>query len=139
MPTLILALVVSLFATSCSKPAGSVCAIEDSGFTARDACASQCLDRWAVTCPDGEVVKPKVCAGRQSCQVGGCPNGQACYHFDDPFNEVSYCIPDTVCGAAPSPANRALWERSARDRAADTRARFRKPTTDAPRTEPIAK
>jgi hypothetical protein len=131
-----LALAVGLLSASCGRPVGSACAIEGSGFTARDVCSTQCLSRWTVQCPEGDAVMPQVCAGRASCQVGGCPDGQACYHFDDPFAEVSYCIPDNVCGAAPAPDARLRWERSARDRAAEVRARFGRSGSPAKPTKP---
>lgn len=117
----LLTLTVLLLA-ACGKPAGSPCSITGDGFTARHNCATKCLSRWTVNCPDGSKLTPNVCAGRQDCTPGSCPENQACYSFDDPFEKQSYCVPDTVCGAPMTPAARARWEQDSSDAAAATRA-----------------
>lgn len=108
----------------CGAPAGTACSITGSGFTASHDCATKCLSRWSVNCPDGTRVQPAVCAGKEGCSPGGCPDGHACYHFDDPFELRSYCIPDTVCGPAPDAATRARWEQDAMAVAAAMRAEY---------------
>lgn len=108
----------------CGDSAGSPCSIEGSGFTASHDCATKCLSRWAVNCPDGSRVLPAVCAGAEGCAPGGCPEGQVCYHFDDPFELRSYCIPDTVCGARPDADARARWEQGSMAAAAVMRAHY---------------
>lgn len=94
----------------CGQPVGTACTIEDSGFTARHPCASKCLSRWNVRCPNGDVVQPQVCAGKSDCQPGSCPTGQVCYHFEDPFDAVSYCLPKTVCGSLLNQQQARDWE-----------------------------
>ncbi|TAK53884.1 MAG: hypothetical protein EPO25_09070 [Gammaproteobacteria bacterium] len=96
-------LVAGLALAACGDPAGAPCAIRGSGFTSSHDCATKCLALWSVNCPDGSSVQPGVCAGRRGCEAGSCPEGQYCYHFDDPFEERSYCIPDTVCGGGTAP------------------------------------
>lgn len=136
-------LALYLVLAGCGDPAGTPCSIKGSGFTASHDCATKCLSLWSVNCPDGSRVVPGVCAGDDGCEPGGCPDGQVCYHFDDPFETLSYCIPDTVCGAAPDAAARAIWEQEAMAAAAATRAEFEarrqrrsgKPTAPA---EPIS-
>ncbi|MEC7118946.1 MAG: hypothetical protein VXW65_03450 [Pseudomonadota bacterium] len=103
---------------ACQSPVGTPCQIQGDGFSARHNCASQCLSRWRVQCPTGQIVSPQVCAGVKNCNIGSCPSGQMCYHFDDPFQTVSYCIPDTVCGNTPSLLERQRWEAQAAQRAA---------------------
>ncbi len=110
---------------ACGKPVGTPCTITGSGFHARQDCATKCLARWNVACPDGTRVLPNVCAGRETCQPDSCPKGQFCYHFDDPFDERSYCIPDDVCGAPPSAELRLRWETDSLERAAATRSHMR--------------
>ena len=117
---------------ACGKPAGSPCMIKGSGFTASHDCASKCLSRWQVRCPDGEAIMPRVCAGKKDCEPGSCPDGQVCYHFDDPFEARSYCIPDTVCGRAPGLEQRRHWERASRDKAARSRADWNRKTPTEP-------
>jgi hypothetical protein len=108
----------------CGEPAGTPCSITGSGFTASHDCATKCLSRWSVNCPDGSRVQPAVCAGEEGCKPGDCPDGQICYHFDDPFEVQSYCIPDTVCRAATDAAARARWEQEAMAVAAALRAEY---------------
>lgn len=110
----------------CGNPVGTPCMIEGDGFHARHDCATKCLSRWAVNCPDGDRILPKVCAGASGCQPGSCPQGQVCYHFDDPFEERSYCVPDNICGALPDANARRLWETESRDAAAAMRSRYEK-------------
>lgn len=109
---------------ACGKPAGSPCSISGSGFTASHGCATKCLSRWAINCPDGSSVTPGVCAGREGCTPGSCPEGQACYTFDDPIEERSYCVPETVCGAPMTADARQRWEQDSTDAAATTRAEW---------------
>lgn len=118
-----LLLLCALLLSACGKPAGSPCAFTGSGFHARHDCATQCLARWTVNCPGGETLQPQVCAGRSGCQPGDCADGEVCYHFDDPFEERSYCVPDDLCGALSDDALQA-WERDSRQAAADLRAHY---------------
>ena len=117
--------VVLLLLNACGgDPAGEACSIEGSGFTASHDCASRCLSRWQVNCPGGERVSPQVCAGRSGCEPGTCPQGQVCYHFDDPFELRSYCIPDDVCGQLAGDDQRRRWERDSMQAAAAMRASY---------------
>ncbi|XOV90246.1 MAG: hypothetical protein ACFHX7_10265 [Pseudomonadota bacterium] len=114
---------IMLLVSACGKPVGSDCRITGSGFTARDECSTQCLSRWRVNCPDGSNLMPQVCAGQATCSPGSCPEGQACYTFDDPFEKRSYCVPDQVCGPL-DPAERRQWEQDAAALAAASRERM---------------
>lgn len=114
----------ALLLAACGKPAGSPCSITGSGFTSSHDCSTKCLSRWAVNCPDGSGVTPGVCAGREGCEPGSCPQGQACYAFDDPFEDRSYCLPDNVCGQTLSDADRQRWEQDSFTAAAAMRARY---------------
>ncbi len=116
-------LIIALLVSACGKPVGSTCNITGSGFTSHDECSTQCLSRWRVNCPDGSNLLPQVCAGQETCAPGSCPDGQACYTFDDPFEERSYCVPDNVCGVL-TPVDRAQWELDAAAKAAASRARM---------------
>ena len=121
---------------SCGKGVGEPCQITGSGFHARDPCRSKCLSRWAVTCPDGRDTVLEICAGESGCTPGSCASGQACYTFNDPFEERSYCLPDNACGQV-SAESVVLWERTSQDRAAATRAKYqqkksRRTTSPAP-------
>lgn len=118
----VLSACTALLLVACGKPVGTPCEIVGSGFTASHDCATKCLSRWRVACPDGESVLPKVCAGEANCAPGACPDGQLCYHFDDPFETRSYCVPDSVCGAPLTGAAGAEWEALAYERAAASRA-----------------
>lgn len=128
---------------ACGDPPGSPCEITGSGFHARDACRHQCLSRWSITCPDGERITPGVCTGRFGCEPGGCPEGQLCYHDDDPFDDRSFCVPDDVCGPLDAGGARA-WElervaaqadvRAERTAREARRARWRAENPDAPKT-----
>jgi hypothetical protein len=113
---------IGVLLAACGKPVGAPCKITGDGFHARHDCATKCLSRWSVTCPDGSRITPNVCAGRSTCQPGSCPAGQLCYHFDDPFEKRSYCIPDDVCGDLPNADSRRRWETDSAERAAATRA-----------------
>lgn len=101
LAVLAMGLCASLWLVGCGKPAGSLCAFQGDGFQSRHNCATQCLARWSVRCPDGSSLRPTVCAGRQGCTPGSCPAGQVCYSFDDPFEDRGYCVPDNLCGASP--------------------------------------
>jgi len=109
--------------SSCGQPVGTDCMITGSGFHARDPCAHKCLSRWRVNCPGGEGLLPNVCTGSGGCTPGSCPPGQACYSFDDPFEERSYCVPDDICGPLTG-EQRQRWERNSAMAAARIRARF---------------
>lgn len=115
---------IGVLLTACGKPVGAPCKITGDGFHARHDCATKCLSRWSVTCPDGARIMPNVCAGQSSCEPGSCPDGQLCYHFDDPFEERSYCIPRSVCGDLPNADSGSRWEMESAERAAATRAHF---------------
>ena len=95
----------------CGEPAGTPCQITGDGFHAKDPCRDKCLSRWSLTCPDQQRITPNVCTGAFACQPGGCPEGQLCYHDDDPFDDRSFCVPDNVCGAL-TPAAASAWERA---------------------------
>jgi hypothetical protein len=101
---LLLGVSYTLLLGACGMQAGEDCRIAGSGFTARDPCASKCLQYWTVHCPDGTDVQPAICAGAKGCTPGSCPAGQACYGFDDPFEEVTYCVPVAACPVAPADA-----------------------------------
>ena len=110
---------------ACGRRAGSPCEIEGSGFTARDPCAHKCLERWTVSCPGDNDVRPALCSGGETCEPGTCPRGQACYSFEDPFDEVSYCVPLEVCfESSPLADDLLAWERGSFERSAATRAHF---------------
>lgn len=123
---MILLVILALLLSGCGDSAGVACEITGSGFTARHDCRSKCLSRWTVYCLDEARIMPKMCAGKEDCAPGSCPSGQFCYHFDDPFNEVSYCLPDNVCGTSPDAAGVELWERRSLERAAAMRARYKR-------------
>lgn len=115
---------IAMLLAACGKPAGAPCKITGDGFHARHGCATKCLSRWHVICPDGSGVTPNVCAGRETCLPESCPAGQLCYHFDDPFEDRSYCIPDDVCGESVAADVRRRWETDSAERAAATRAHY---------------
>jgi hypothetical protein len=73
---------------------GDPCTTTGSGFSLRDPCHTVCLSLWHITCPDGRVVNPHVCAGRRGCLHGQCPPGQVCYRTNV---DRSFCIPDDIC------------------------------------------
>lgn len=118
----VLAICASLWPAGCGQPAGSACTFQGDGFFSGHDCATKCLARWNVRCPDGRSLPPALCAGREGCTPGSCPDGQVCYSFDDPFEERSYCIPDNVCGEILSSEARLQWEQDSADRAAASRA-----------------
>ncbi len=109
----------------CGKAVGEPCETKGSGFTASHSCKTKCIDRWGVRCPSDQIVRPGVCAGESECEVGQCPAGQACYHFDDPIEDRSYCLPSDVCGSLESSALE-QWERDAEATAAASRAAWKK-------------
>jgi hypothetical protein len=95
------------------RPIGEPCELTSGalGFGFDDPCKTRCLQLQDVRCADGSTVRKAVCAGREGCEPGGCPEGQACYSFEDPFEEEFFCIPDDLCGGAPSTAEETLlWE-----------------------------
>lgn len=97
MKTLLYSLIV-LFLVGCGNRAGAPCETKGSGFTASHDCQHRCLSRWAVTCPDGNRLIPGTCSGSFECSPGSCPDGQVCYHDDDPFDDRSFCIMANTCG-----------------------------------------
>jgi hypothetical protein len=83
------------FATGCKK-VGDDCEVTGDGFTRRDPCQEQCVDR-AVVCPDGsEAPAPDQCAGEVCGEGGDCPDGQICVQIDS-FVENSRCMLAAVC------------------------------------------
>jgi len=94
---------------ACGNPAGTPCRTVGSGFHARHDCRHRCLSRWHVTCPSGERVLPNACSGSFGCTPGRCPDGQVCYHDDDPFDDRSFCVMSTTCGQL-SKDKLASWE-----------------------------
>jgi hypothetical protein len=65
-----------------------------------------------------------------------------CYSFDDPFDERSYCIPDTACGSPLNTGQRLRWEQDSATAAAELRAKYTtrralQSGTIAPKTEPV--
>jgi hypothetical protein len=108
---------------ACGQPAGAACTAKGSGFSLRDSCDTRCLSLSSVVCPDASRVSPAVCAGRKGCKPGTCPADQVCYAFEDPENEISYCLPANVCAAVPDPEMRVRWEQESAARAAATLAR----------------
>ena len=103
----LLALPAILFA--CGEPVGTECEISGSGFHAKDPCRHKCLSRWQLTCPDDQDITPNTCSGSFSCQPGSCPDGQVCYHDDDPFDDRSFCVAVSTCGDL-SPEQQSAWE-----------------------------
>ncbi len=95
---ILLCCLVALLLSGCGNPAGTPCQTQGSGFTASHDCQHRCLSRWSVTCPDGKRVTPNTCSGSFSCSPGSCPDGQVCYHDDDPFDDRSYCVMANTCG-----------------------------------------
>lgn len=112
---------LTMLAAGCGRQVGEPCVFQGSGFTASDPCATRCLSHWRIRCPDDSMVSPQQCAGRSGCMPGGCPDGQACYHFEDAFETRSYCVPDQVCGPLTAPGRQA-WEQAALQRAQALRA-----------------
>lgn len=108
-----------LMLAACGDPVGSACDFVGSGFTASDNCRHFCLEHRAINCPDGAQINPHICSGKRQCDSGGCPDGQVCYHVDDPFNKESYCVPDDICGPQ-SPEVLAIWEKATLKRSDDT-------------------
>ncbi len=107
---LLLLIASAALLTACGQTVGTECEISGSGFHAKDPCAHQCLSRWSVNCPNDLRISPKVCTGKAGCTPGSCGPGLACYSFDDPFEERSYCVPDKLCGDDLSPAQLLQWE-----------------------------
>ena len=94
----------TLLLVGCGKPVGTPCQISGSGFTASHECRHQCLSRWTVTCPDGSRVTPGTCSGAFECTPGSCPEGQVCYHDNDPFDDRSFCLMANTCGVLSTTA-----------------------------------
>ena len=110
---------------ACGNSIGTPCSIQGSGFTASHDCSEKCLFYNAIHCPDGQTVVPKICSGAAQCKPGSCPDGQACYSYDDPFEEKSYCIPSNLCGVL-SVEELSDWELSAQHRAGTRRAEWKR-------------
>ena len=125
-PEQLLAAVAHPAAAFWGDPAGAACTVRGSGFSLRDSCQSKCLALWSVRCPGAEPVRPAVCAGAKGCTPGSCPQGQACYAFEDPFDDIRYCVPVSVCAVPLDEAATRRWEADAAARAAALRER-RKP------------
>lgn len=104
----------------CGDPVGTPCLISGSGFTASDDCAHRCLSRWQLVCPNGASITPGQCAGSFGCAPGSCPQGQACYHDNDPFDDRSFCVRADVCGALTS-AQQHDWELATQQRQDEVR------------------
>ncbi|XOV84960.1 MAG: hypothetical protein ACFHXK_07510 [bacterium] len=98
-----------LLLSGCGNPAGTPCQITGSGFTASHDCRHKCLSRWTVECPDGRRVTPGTCSGSFACTPGSCPDGQVCYHDNDPFDDRSYCVVANTCGSL-SASDLKHWE-----------------------------
>lgn len=117
---------VALLLSGCGHPAGTPCETRGSGFTATHDCQHRCLSRWTVACPDGNRVTPGTCSGAFNCSPGSCPEGQVCYHDDDPFDDRSFCVMANTCGPLTEPALKD-WERQTVARQNDViRARLEK-------------
>ncbi len=133
--------------SGCGDPVGTECRISGSGFHARHGCRHRCLSRWQVSCPDGRRVTPNTCSGAFGCRPGSCPDGQVCYHDDDPFDDRSFCVVATTCGEIDRAAL-AEWERESLEAQERMRAereakqlrreRWRAQHPDAPKTAPDA-
>ncbi len=93
--SLLFLLVVILAA--CGSAAGQPCEMSGSGFTMSDNCRHKCLALTTIVCPDESRDRPALCSGPVGCNPGSCGNGEVCYTVNDPFEEVSFCIPAQVC------------------------------------------
>lgn len=123
-----LILPLSLFLlTACGDPIGSECELRSGalGFGFDDDCASVCLLRYTISCPDETTVKKAVCAGAEGCDPGSCGEGAVCYSFEDPFEKYFYCIPRDICGAALSDTEASAWEQTSRQRSDAIRDKMR--------------
>ncbi len=109
---------------ACGQPVGTDCMISGSGFHAKDPCTHKCLSRWSVTCPNETKITPNMCTGNAGCTPGTCGSGLVCYSFDDPFEEQSYCVPETLCGDDLSPVELLNWEQDSASRAAALREKY---------------
>lgn len=110
-------------------PVGEQCKLTTGtmGFGFDDPCTTKCLELETVTCADGSTVRKAVCAGKEGCNPGSCPDGQACYSFEDPFDKEFFCIPDDICDAPPATADERLaWERDSRERSDALRAEYQR-------------
>lgn len=87
-------------AGSCTpnKKVGEPCEKVGDGFTGKDPCAEMCVG-WEITCPNGAIVTPAVCAGPVCGTSGVCPDGLVCLQVDS-FAANSRCMPASVCGMA---------------------------------------
>jgi len=113
--TFVAALLI-LLAAGCGDTIGAACKITGSGFTAKHNCRVKCLYYNDVQCPDASSFKPQICSGASDCDPGSCPDGQACYSYEDPFEKKSYCVPANICGEQPDETLTA-WELDSRRRA----------------------
>lgn len=108
------------FLVGCGSTSGTPCETTGSGFTASHNCQHRCLSRTSIFCPSKERILPKVCSGAPDCEPGSCPQGEVCYTINDAFEDVSYCIPETVCGDIDK-QELAAWERFTKQLAGQTR------------------
>ena len=137
----IVCLFVALLLAGCGSNTGAPCEIVGSGFTASHDCRHKCLSRTAIVCPNDARVLPKVCSGVAGCEPGGCGEGEVCYTVNDPFEDVSYCIPELVCEFKDA-REKSAWELFSQQLATQSRLRQdmrqqrRKQTTNSPKTSP---
>ncbi len=90
-------LILFIFITSigCSgDKIGAPCKTTGGGFTMSSNCASKCMSIWRITCPDGSMGNSNVCAGREGCSRGGCPENQVCYQTNI---DRAFCVPQSIC------------------------------------------
>jgi hypothetical protein len=99
----------TLFILTTPPPTGRNCP-SPGGFHASDDCRHKYLSRWSIACPDGSRITPNTCTGRFDCEPGSCPDGQVCYHDDDPFDDRSFCVMADSCGPLDTDAL-GRWER----------------------------
>lgn len=115
----VLQMVIALL-VSCGSTSGTPCETVGSGFTASHDCRHKCLSRTAIVCPDESRTLPKLCSGQLGCAPGGCEEGEVCYSVNDPFEQVSFCIPESVCGPM-NPQEKTAWEVFSQQLAAQSR------------------
>ena len=84
----------SLLACKPGDEAGAACTTSGDGFGRKDDCDAICVS-WEVTCADGSLVTPNVCAG-DYCHGGSCEAGFHCVKVDS-FVENSRCLPVDIC------------------------------------------
>ncbi len=107
----LISLTLLLLLFGCGDPPGTACSMTGSGFSASDNCRHRCLQHQNIVCPDGNSISPDICSGKRQCNPGGCPDGQLCYHVNDPFEKESYCVVADICGVQTLDVL-AAWEQS---------------------------